>query len=118
MVGRPPINTPEELKEKIESYFGETPKREWTITGIPLYCGYESRQSFYDLEKVPEFSYIIKRARLIVENQYEIKLSGKEVGGAIFVLKNMGWSDKQTIEHEGNPQKPVQFVLDERFKTD
>jgi hypothetical protein len=65
-----------------------------TITGLCLYLGFESRQSFYDYEKKKEFSYIIKRARLLVENKYEKGLGGKEVAGAIFALKNMGWVDK------------------------
>lgn len=72
-----------------------------TITGLCLYLGFESRQSFYDYEKRSGFSYIIKRARLMVENKYESSaLDAKVPTFQIFALKNMGWSDKQEIDHQ------------------
>jgi hypothetical protein len=66
-----------------------------------LFLGFDSRQSFYDYEKRDGFSYIIKKARLKVESHYEQCLQYGNVTGAIFPLKNMGWSDKQEIEHSG-----------------
>ena len=36
-----------------------------TITDLCLYLGFSSRQSFYDYEKREDFSYIIKRARMV-----------------------------------------------------
>jgi len=103
--GRPALFlTPEDLEAKIKEYYsklgqpGEDPYA--TITGLTLYLGFESRQSFYDYEERPEFSYIIKRARLKVENTYELRLSNQNTSGAIFALKNMGWSDKQEIDQK------------------
>jgi hypothetical protein len=72
-----------------------------TITGLCLYLGFDSRQSFYDYEQKVEFSYIIKKARLRIENHYEQCLQYGNVTGAIFPLKNMGWSDKQEIAVSG-----------------
>lgn len=120
--GRPSLfNTNEELEEKVNEYFtylqGEfemITKRDddgdpyeekvWgrypenaTITGLALFLGFESRQSVYDYEKNGEFSYTIKRARLHVENMYEQALLSKNSTGAIFALKNFGWTDKQEI---------------------
>lgn len=101
--GRPPLfkdaNT---LKSAIDEYFEIEPQV--TITGLALHLGFESRQSLYDYEKDEVFSYIIKKARLQVENEYEKKLSGNNVAGAVFALKNMGWRDKQELEHTGNMQ--------------
>lgn len=109
--GRPPLfETPADLKQKVDQYFewikGEkNDKGEYTrdpehvtITGIALYLGFESRQSFYDYEKKDGFTYIIKRARMIVENSYEQNLRSNNVTGSIFALKNMGWTDKQEVE--------------------
>jgi len=68
-----------------------------TITGLAIHIGFESRQSVYDYEKSGQFSYIIKRARLYVENGYEQALMSEKPTGAIFALKNMGWIDKQEV---------------------
>lgn len=114
--GRPALfKTVEELDDKIKSYFengvkvkivviGKSPNQEKvtipvpTISGLALYIGFESRQSFYDYEKKPEFTYTIKKARLTIEVEYEGQLQVGNVAGAIFALKNMGWKDKTEID--------------------
>jgi hypothetical protein len=103
MVGRPPLfDNPEQLQQAVDRYLEETKKTELTITGLALYLGFESRQSFYDYEEKSEFSYIIKRARLHIENGYELKLNSNACTGAIFALKNMGWKDKTEVENSGS----------------
>jgi len=115
--GRPPAFVGvEELEKLIDLYFqeleyeddrGNTLTKPATITGIALRLGFCSRQSFYDYEKKEEFTYTVKRARLRVETSYEDHLFGKSSTGAIFALKNMGWTDKQeiqsTVEVTGRP---------------
>lgn len=93
-----------QVKDDDGKVVGET--RVWTrdpeaksITGLALFLGFESRQSIYDYEKNGKFSYIIKRAKLSVEAGYEQALHGKAYAGAIFALKQFGWSDKQEIEN-------------------
>lgn len=112
--GRPPeFKNSAALQKKINAYFkncpdekiiitkkGETLKIPMpTISGLCYFLGFESRQSFYDYEKKEEFSYTIKRARLFMQKEYEQMLQGQNCTGAIFALKNMGWSDKteQTV---------------------
>lgn len=77
-----------------------------TITGLCLYLGFESRQSFYEYEQKPEFTYTIKKARLLIETEYEEMLQAGNTSGAIFALKNFGWTDRQEIdqktEHSGS----------------
>lgn len=98
--GRPPLfETPEQLRQAIDQYF-DTNKLP-TITGLALYLGFCDRQSLYDYEKKPEFTCMIKEARLRVESSYEQTLYTKNPTGAIFALKNMGWRDKQETEHSG-----------------
>jgi hypothetical protein len=113
--GRPSIfDSPEEMQLKVDEYFNNCPDKKTivvglgtmevpaiTITGLCLYLGFDSRQSFYDYEQKVEFSYIIKKARLRIENHYEQCLQYGNVTGAIFPLKNMGWSDKQEIAVSG-----------------
>jgi len=109
-VGRPAqYETPEEMQEAIDAFLND-PDCDFTITGLALSLGFCSRQSFYDYEEKPEFTYTIKKARLHIENAYERKLSGKEVGGAIFALKNLGWKDKTeldaTVKHD-----PINLIM-------
>lgn len=121
--GRPPAFTsPDDLQDLIDKYFesgiktkkvvvGKPPNTQVieievpTITGLCIYLGFESRQSFYDYEEKEEFAYTIKRARLFIENEYEELLQTGNTTGAIFALKNFGWRDKQEIdqktEHSG-----------------
>ena len=103
-VGVPPMyRDPKEMQAKVNEYFDilESKEKHATITGLCLHLGFCSRQSFYDYEKKPEFSYTIKTARMMVEAQYEASLMGRYTAGAIFALKNLGWSDKQELEHSG-----------------
>lgn len=86
----------------VDPYKKEITIRVPTITGLALFLGFASRQSIYDYEKDGRFSYIIKRARLKVEVNYEEMLQLNTVAsGPIFALKNMGWTDKTEIAHGG-----------------
>lgn len=98
ITGRPRhYDTPEQLAEAMAAVF-EDKDFDFTIMGLVIGLGFVSRQSFYDYEKEPAFSYVIKRGRALVEKAYEKKLSQKEVTGAIFALKNMGWKDRTEVE--------------------
>ena len=111
-MARPPkYKTAEELQKKINKYFEEgiatkevviTNKvtktiKVPTISGLALYCGFATRQSFYDLEKQEKFSYTVKKARLAIEKHYEELIQGGNPTGAIFALKNFGWIDKHEV---------------------
>jgi len=114
--GRPPFFTdPMEMEEMINKYFTYCPDKRtmivgdktmeipvFTICGLAYYLGFESRQSFYAYEEKIEFSYIIKRARLRIEQMYEQNLQFNNVAGSIFALKNMDWHDKTEHEHSGD----------------
>ena len=111
-VGRPPkYNNTEELQEQISAFF-LSDEKPVTISGLAYFLGFESRQSFYDYEKDSEFSYTIKRARLFIENEYEKLLQSGNVTGAIFALKNFGWTDKQEIDHTTNGDKITGFTIE------
>lgn len=111
MAGRPSkFETPEQLQVAIDQYFKETAPGKQTVTGIALWLGFESRQSFYDYEQREEYSYMIKEARLRVENDYELTLRSTNVTGSIFALKNMGWKDKVEQEISGKDGSPIQII--------
>ena len=75
-----------------------------TTTGLAMWLGFKSRQSLYDYNKKDEFSYIIKKASLLIEMGYEEQLDSKNATGAIFALKNMNWTDKVETDntHKGD----------------
>jgi hypothetical protein len=101
-MGRPRVyENADELEIAVDAYFEAEGKK--TMTGLALALGFDSRQSLYDYQKNETFSYIINKALLRVECQYEENLSGNNVAGSIFVLKNMGWKDKteQDLNHSG-----------------
>lgn len=138
----PLYDTPEQLEKQVKRYFkwcegdfhietftkvdvetGEErqishqvcdrePER-YSTTGLALYLGFSSRQSLYDLSKTTQdFSYIIKRALLVIENMYENKLNGVNVAGPIFALSNMGWKNRQAMELSDPNGKPLFSNLD------
>ena len=123
--GRPPKYTSiEKLQQRIDEYFEsgrevreivvgrganeriiEVPVP--TVTGLALFLGFADRRSFYDYcdsprPKTKKFAYAMKRARTFMERHYEQLLQSGNYAGAIFALKNFGWSDKQEVEHTGD----------------
>lgn len=113
-VGRPPKNDPngvEAIQNKIDLYFeglertnadGDVINDDPTFSGLALALGYSSRQSLWENSKSNKpISLPLKRAMLRIEESYEKGLRFQTCTGAIFALKNRGWSDKQEVEHSG-----------------
>ncbi|MCK9371036.1 DNA-packaging protein [Candidatus Dojkabacteria bacterium] len=109
-VGRPlKFKSVEELQAKIDAYFNDTPKDEWTITGLALALD-TSRKVLVEYEDKDEFSNAVKKAKLIVENGYEIDLKKAGRSGTIFALKNFDWRDK--TEQDVNVRELPQPIID------
>lgn len=109
--GRPRIiETPDEFDRLVDEYVAkcETDDEPVTFTGMALHLGFSARSSFYEYQNYDGFSDSVKRARAMVEMEYEKRLSGNSPTGAIFALKNHGWSDKQ--QHELSGELPVLVV--------
>ena len=103
------FDTPEDLEKLVEEYIGSTDIL--TMTGLALALGFCNRSSLYDYEKMPDYSHTIKRAKMIVEQSYELSLRTQYSSGSIFALKNMGWADKQEIEQTTTHKNmPIEFV--------
>ncbi len=103
-VGRPlKFKTVEALDTAIQGYFDNTPKDEWTWTGLALYLD-TSRQTLIDYKERPEFTDSIKKGLDKVANGYEIDLKKHGRTGTIFALKNFDWKDKQETDITTNGQ--------------
>lgn len=113
-MARPRIyNDESELDQAIADYFNFCTESEKipTMSGLALNLGFASRQSLNDYEKDDRFSYLIKRARLAIENLWEQMLVKQSCTGAIFWLKNhAGYTDKQEIS--GNDDKPFSLKIE------
>jgi hypothetical protein len=120
-VGRPlKFKTVEEFQAKIDNYFDSCyENREvkdesgkvvgyeriqvepYTITGLALALD-TTRDLLCDYEDKPQYSDAIKKAKARVENFAEKQVfTSRNPAGAIFVLKNHGWRDKQEVEVTG-----------------
>jgi hypothetical protein len=115
--GQPPkFETPEQLAKKCDDYFKECKENDEkaTITGLTLFVGFCSRSSWDDYKKREEFSYVVKRANLAVQNSYETKGTAFD----IFALKNMGWDDKSIVEqtNDNYNHKPRRANINFRSK--
>ena len=89
MVGRPRIiQDPAEFEQLADAYFarctadGEPP----TVTGLALGLGLSSRQSLDRYGRREEVRDVVKRAKLVVEHSYELRLLRDRPVGAIFAL--------------------------------
>ena len=101
-VGRPRLfSSPEEFEQRVYDYQQHCieSKEPVTWTGLALFLGLSTRQSIDNYLEYPEFVDSVKRAKTFVEWNYEMRLCGDKPTGAIFALKNMGWSDKQELAH-------------------
>lgn len=89
---------PEAFDKAIDQYFTDEKTPTWT--GLALHLGFESRQSLQDYKEKDGFAYSIKKALLRIENQYEKSISNRNPAGAIFALKNFGWTDKHEVDQK------------------
>ena len=112
------IQSPEEAEMLANDYFGQCKNedRPITVTGLALALGLNGRQQLIDYEKRPEFSDTIKSLKAYVEMGYEERLASGAAAGAIFALKNFGWSDKQEIDqrthHSGAIERVERVIVD------
>lgn len=115
-VGRPRIiASPEQFDERVDNYIEMCQKSEppqpLTLTGLILALGLGSRESLDNYMDYPEYFDSVKRAKMLIEHEYEKRLvNGTNAAAPIFALKNFGWSDKQEIDtrHSGGIKLDVQ----------
>lgn len=122
--GRPSIfKSAEEIQTKIDSYFescqgtmlkndegepvlnkyGEPiyiDRKPYTVTGLALYLGFNSRQALLNYQEREEFNDTILRAKARIEEYAETRLYDKDgCNGAKFNLSNnFGWKERQEVE--------------------
>jgi hypothetical protein len=100
-MGRPRKYNDEQIQEIINSFNEYIDNIDIPIVAEFCYQNSILRKTLYEY---PEFSDTIKRAIDKKEAQLERKALYNEVDHtmAIFSLKQLGWKDKQEVQHEGN----------------
>ncbi len=96
--GRPYEYSPKEISEQMVKYFRYCADNGYpfTITALCMNIGI-SREGFRKLEKSHNVQFVgtIKKGRQIIEFYLERQLHlSQNPAGIIFILKNMGWSDR------------------------
>lgn len=109
--GRPKkIKTPEEFDSLVDSYLAKCIKDEEPILllGMCLHLGLYGKEALYEYGEYEGFSQSVKRARAIIEHEYEKRLNvNSSAAGPIFALKNFGWTDKVENVISGKAGEPV-----------
>jgi hypothetical protein len=118
--GRPLLfKSREELQGKIEEYFTwcDEHNKPYLITGLALALR-TSRETLINYESREEFFDTIKDAKLKCEGYAEDYLyTGKNVGGAIFNLKNnYGWRDKTEVDQKGEITHKYEDMTDDQLE--
>lgn len=104
-VGRPlKYETPEELETAVDAFFkareeiGKPP----TQAGLAIALGFKDRQSLRDYDERKEYSCIIKKAMLYIEDFHECRLTLDKCTGSIVWLNSWaGYSEKREVKHSG-----------------
>jgi hypothetical protein len=102
------IEDPEKFKAELVNYFDHVIEKDlpMTISGMVLFMGFSSRQSFYDYKKKPKMKDICEKAHEIIVNHYEQKINTDQYPtGAIFALKNLGWKAEEESSQNITTQK-------------
>ena len=116
-IGRPlKWETPDIMQVEIDKYFEETPQGRWTITGLAMALDTD-RQTLINYSEREEFFDTIRRAKIKIENAYEMDLRERGHIGNIFALKNFGWKDKTEVDATINQGK-LTSLLDQFNDTD
>lgn len=93
------------FKKKTIEYFDTTDIKEWNLAGLLLHLKlsksqYKAMADGYDKKGQPnDYQRWIDYAALCLEKRYLVDLSKPNSTGAIFALKNLGYSDNKGVEH-------------------
>ena len=99
---------PAKFENKVHRYFDQ--EGPYTFAGLYLFLGVSERK-YRTLKKDPEYKDAIEYAQAKMQEQYEQRLMTSQPTGAIFALKNMGWSDTAKIEMAVDGQMSVEQLL-------
>ena len=100
--------TPDEFDLMVDCYVEicKIENEPLTIPGLTLFLGFADKSSLYQYQKRPAFTDSVKRARTLIEESTVKRSMGSNAAGAIFILKNMGYTDRPNMQTE-----PIHIVI-------
>lgn len=113
--GRPmKYRSAKDMQAAVDAYFMRIAKNQEpaTITGLAIHLGFSTRHGLLLYGHREAFAETVEFAKLRVEHEYEKRLlADKNAAGAIFGLKNFGWTDAQRVEHTGDGGGPLTIAI-------
>ncbi len=104
-MGRPKKYTAAQAQKLIDGFFNhcDNADKPYTITGLALALDTSRKMLCEWAEREDELAAVVTRAKTRVEHYLEeLLLTARNPVGAIFALKNHGWSDRQQLEVSGS----------------
>ena len=109
--GRPRIiSSPDEMEQLVDAYFADcdASNRPYSVEGIALALGLSGREALDVYQDRTEFFDIVKRAKGRVRDNYVREgIAARNPAMHIFLLKNMGYSDRTDLALS-TPNGPLQ----------
>jgi hypothetical protein len=98
-MAKPKFTNPDDFDFLVDMYMEDCKAHDKAMThvGLALALGFSCRQSLYDYQAKELFTDSVKRARAMIEDWTVNKALKSNSAAAIFMLKNMGYTDKQTV---------------------
>jgi hypothetical protein len=93
------FKTPEEMQKAVDKYFATEIPTKYTVCGLTLALGFSDVQSLLNYQKKDMFYDIVKKAKLRIAQSYEESLRRTSASGDMFILKNLGFRDRQETEN-------------------
>ena len=113
--GRPrAFKSVEDIENKIQNYkdYLQKDNKPPTMAGLAYYLGID-RQTLYNYKKKDEYFGTIKKYRDWILLNIEENCAIRGHGGAIFLAKNYGYTDRQEVSYQ---EQAIPTVIDDDSK--
>lgn len=113
------VETPAKFDKAVEEYVAHEEKEgrgdKLTISGALLWMGIYDQGTLAAYAKRAGFAPSVKKLRAIIRACYEARMHSTQPTGAIFALKNMGWSDRISASLENPDGSPMKLTMEVVF---
>lgn len=111
LLGRFP--TPGDFDAGVSDYVNQEHKdgKPLTMAGALLWLGIYDEKTLDEFALVEGFDASVRRLKAIIRREYERQLYTSSTAGASLAMKNLGWTDKQRLEHTAKDGAPLEVKI-------